>query len=70
VSAEAAAVFRESGMVVRENFGTIDSFEKTETGVRMNFSKDGQQFSTEAALAVVAAHELGLAIGWQAHQAA
>jgi len=54
VSAEAAAVFRESGMVVRENFGTIDSFEKTETGVRMNFSKDGQQFSTEAALAVVA----------------
>src|SRR5271170_7358098 len=59
VSAEAAAVFRESGMVVRENFGTIDSFEKTETGVRMNFSKDGQQFSTEAALAVVA-------IGWMA----
>jgi pyruvate/2-oxoglutarate dehydrogenase complex dihydrolipoamide dehydrogenase (E3) component len=59
VSAEAAAVFRESGMVVRENFGTIDSFEKTDTGVRMNFSKDGQQFSTEAALAVVA-------IGWMA----
>jgi dihydrolipoamide dehydrogenase len=59
VSAEAAAVFLESGMVVRENFGTIDSFEKTDTGVRMNFSKDSQQFSTEAALAVVA-------IGWMA----
>ena len=46
-------------MAVRENFGTINSFEKTNTGVRMNFSKDGQQFSAEATLAVVA-------IGWMA----
>jgi len=46
-------------MVVRENFGTIESFEKTATGVRMNFSKDSQRFSAEAALAVVA-------IGWMA----
>src|SRR6516165_3594960 len=59
VSAAAAAAFRESGMVVRENFGTIESFEKTATGVRMNFSKDSQRFSAEAALAVVA-------IGWMA----
>jgi pyruvate/2-oxoglutarate dehydrogenase complex dihydrolipoamide dehydrogenase (E3) component len=59
VSAQAAAVFRESGMVVRENFGAIDSLEKTATGVRMNFSKDSQQSSAEAALAVVA-------IGWMA----
>ena len=59
VSEAAAAAFRESGMVVRENFGTIESFEKTATAVRMNFSKDGQRFSAEAALAVVA-------IGWMA----
>ena len=59
VSAAVAAAFRESGMVVRENFGTIESFEKTATAVRMNFSKDGQRFSAEAALAVVA-------IGWMA----
>jgi dihydrolipoamide dehydrogenase len=58
VSAEAAAVFRESGMVVRENFGTIDSFENRDRRADELF-KDGQQFSTEAALAVVA-------IGWMA----
>ena len=29
VSAVVATAFRESGMIVRENFGTIDSFEKT-----------------------------------------
>lgn len=57
VSAAAAAAFRESGMVVRENFGTIVSFEKTATGVRMNFSKDGVQLNAEASLVVVA-------IGW------
>jgi dihydrolipoamide dehydrogenase len=59
VAAVAAAAFRESGMVVRENFGAIDSFEKTPTGVRMNFSKDGKRDSVEAALAVVA-------VGWVA----
>jgi dihydrolipoamide dehydrogenase len=57
VAAVAAAAFRESGMVVRENFGSIDSFEKTPAGVRMNFSKDGKRESVEAALAVVA-------VGW------
>src|SRR5207247_729366 len=35
VSAAVSAAFRESGIVVHENFGTIESFEKTPTGVRM-----------------------------------
>jgi hypothetical protein len=53
----AAAVrtaLRKSGIVVRENFGAIESFEKTPAGVRMNFSKNGQRESAEATLAVVA----------------
>ena len=54
VSAAVAAAFRASGMVVRENFGTIESFEKTPAGVRMNFAKNGRQDSVEAALAVMA----------------
>jgi dihydrolipoamide dehydrogenase len=54
--------FRESGMVVRENFGAVESFEKTPTGVRMNFSKEGKRESVEAALAVVA-------LGWVADTA-
>ena len=60
VSAAMAAAFRESGIDVRENFGVIESFEKTSSGVRMNFSKDGQTHSTEATLAVTA-------IGWAAN---
>ena len=59
VSAAVAAAFRESGIVVRENFGDIESFEKTSNGVRMIFAKDGQRDSAEAALAVVA-------VGWVA----
>jgi dihydrolipoamide dehydrogenase len=62
VSAAVAAGFRASGMVVRESFGTIESFEKTPAGVRMNFSKDGRRDETEAALAVVA-------VGWVADTA-
>jgi pyruvate/2-oxoglutarate dehydrogenase complex dihydrolipoamide dehydrogenase (E3) component len=62
VSAAVAAALRESGMVVRENFGTIESFEKTPGGVRMNFVKDGVRQSAEAALAVVA-------VGWMADTA-
>ena len=38
---------------------TIESFEKTPSGVRMNFSKDGDRDSAEASLAVVA-------VGWVA----
>ena len=59
VAAVVATAFRESGIVVRENFGAIESFEKTPTGVRMNFSKDGNRASAEATLAVVA-------VGWAA----
>jgi pyruvate/2-oxoglutarate dehydrogenase complex dihydrolipoamide dehydrogenase (E3) component len=62
VSAEVATAFRESGIMVRENFGEIDSFEKTPIGVRMIFSKDGARESAEAALAVVA-------VGWVANTA-
>jgi pyruvate/2-oxoglutarate dehydrogenase complex dihydrolipoamide dehydrogenase (E3) component len=54
--------FREAGMAVRENFGTIESFEKTSNGVRMIFSKEGTRGSAEAAIVVVA-------IGWVADTA-
>jgi dihydrolipoamide dehydrogenase len=62
ISAAVADAFRESGMVVRENFGEIKSFEKTPNGVRMIFSKNGALDSAEAALAVVA-------VGWVADTA-
>lgn len=62
VAAAIGAAFRASGMVVRENIGAIESFEKTPAGVRMNFSKDGRRDSAEAALAVVA-------VGWMANDA-
>jgi len=60
VSAAVAAAFRESGIDVREDFGSIESFEKTPAGIRMHFSKNGNHESTEATLAVVA-------IGWVAN---
>jgi dihydrolipoamide dehydrogenase len=63
VAAAAAAAFRESGISVHDNFGKIDSFEKTPTGVRMVFTKDGKQESAEATLVVVA-------VGWVADTAA
>lgn len=62
VSASVAAAFRESGIVVHENFGTIERFEKVPGGVRMVFSKDAARGSAEAALAVVA-------VGWVANTA-
>jgi pyruvate/2-oxoglutarate dehydrogenase complex dihydrolipoamide dehydrogenase (E3) component len=62
VSAAVATAFRESGIVVSEDFGDIESFEKTPNGVRMTFSKDGARGSAEAALAVVA-------VGWVANTA-
>ncbi len=62
IAAAVAAAFRESGIVVREDFGAIESFEKTPTGVRMNFSKNGKRDSVEATLAVVA-------VGWAADTA-
>jgi dihydrolipoamide dehydrogenase len=60
VSAAVAAAFRESGIAVREDFGSIESFEKTPAGIRMHFSKNGDCYSTQARLAVVA-------IGWVAN---
>ena len=51
-----------SGIVVHENFGAVESFEKTPTGVRMIFSRNGNRESAEATLAV-------LAIGWVADTA-
>jgi len=60
VAAEVARGFRAAGIEIREGFGTIDSFEKTPNGVRMNFSKDGVRDHADATLAVVA-------VGWTAN---
>ena len=62
VSAVVADAFREAGIRVRENFGKIESFEKTSTGVRMIFSKDGALNRAEAAVVVAA-------VGWAADTA-
>jgi pyruvate/2-oxoglutarate dehydrogenase complex dihydrolipoamide dehydrogenase (E3) component len=62
VSAAVADAFRAAGVIVREDFGVIDSFEKTPNGVRIIFTKDGHRDSAEAALAVVA-------VGWVADAA-
>lgn len=63
VSTAVAAAFRQSGIVVHEGFGAIESFEKTPGGVRMNFRKDDRRENAEAAIAVVA-------VGWIANTAA
>jgi pyruvate/2-oxoglutarate dehydrogenase complex dihydrolipoamide dehydrogenase (E3) component len=62
ISAAVATAFRNTGIAVRENFGAIESFEKTPSGVRMNYCQDGDRNSAEASLAVVA-------VGWQANTA-
>jgi len=62
VSAAMANALRESGIEVREAFGAIESFEKASDGIRMHYSKDGQQEKAEASLAVIA-------IGWAANTA-
>lgn len=62
VSAAVAAALRSSGIVVNENFGSIESFEKSSSGLRMNFAKNGERQTAEAALAVVA-------VGWVANTA-
>jgi dihydrolipoamide dehydrogenase len=54
VSVAVAAAFRESGIVVRENFGDIERFEKTPNGIRMVFASNSEKHTAEAALAVVA----------------
>jgi pyruvate/2-oxoglutarate dehydrogenase complex dihydrolipoamide dehydrogenase (E3) component len=60
VSATVAELFRESGIIVRAAFGTIESFEKTSNGIRMNVLRNGQREAAEATLAVTA-------IGWAAN---
>jgi hypothetical protein len=62
VSAAAATAFRQSGITVQESFGSIESFEETPAGVRMTYSRNGQRFTAEAAIAVVA-------VGWVADTA-
>jgi pyruvate/2-oxoglutarate dehydrogenase complex dihydrolipoamide dehydrogenase (E3) component len=62
VSRSVAQAFRESGIDVRENFGAIESFEKTMAGIRMFLRKDNKRESAEASLAVSA-------IGWVANTA-
>ncbi len=62
VSVAVAEAFRRSGVEVRESFGSVDSFEKTTTGVRMCFSKNGVRETAEAGLVVSA-------IGWRANTA-
>lgn len=62
ISAAVASAFRSSGIVIKENFGEIESFERTPSGVRMNYCRDGDHGSAEASLAVVA-------VGWQANTA-
>jgi pyruvate/2-oxoglutarate dehydrogenase complex dihydrolipoamide dehydrogenase (E3) component len=57
VSAAVTAAFRESGIVIREGFGEIESFLSTPGGVRMVFVKDGMRQTADAAIAVVA-------VGW------
>jgi pyruvate/2-oxoglutarate dehydrogenase complex dihydrolipoamide dehydrogenase (E3) component len=57
VSEAIAAAFTDAGIVVRENFGSIERFEKTSNGVRMVFTKEGKRDSAEAAVVVVA-------VGW------
>jgi pyruvate/2-oxoglutarate dehydrogenase complex dihydrolipoamide dehydrogenase (E3) component len=59
VSAAVAAGFRGAGIIVREGFGAIESFEAVRGGVRMSFVNEGRRESAEAELAVVA-------IGWSA----
>jgi dihydrolipoamide dehydrogenase len=62
VSAVVADAFVAAGIRVRQNFGKIESFKKTSTGVCMMFSKDGVLNSAEASLVVAA-------VGWAADTA-
>jgi len=62
VSAAITAAFRSANIAVHENIGSIEGFEKTPSGVRMIFSRDGIRDSAEATLAVVA-------VGWVADTA-
>jgi pyruvate/2-oxoglutarate dehydrogenase complex dihydrolipoamide dehydrogenase (E3) component len=60
VSIAVEQAFQQSGIEVIKEFGAIEAFEKTSTGIRMLFRKDDILRSAEATLAVVA-------IGWIAN---
>lgn len=62
VSTVVARAFRESGITVHENFGTIDGFERSAGGVRMMYSNHGTRLHDEVSVAIVA-------IGWAADTA-
>src|SRR5262249_50911695 len=55
VAAAVKSALCASGIDVQDHFGTIDSFEKTSAGVRMNYSKGGRKNRVEAGVAIVAA---------------
>jgi pyruvate/2-oxoglutarate dehydrogenase complex dihydrolipoamide dehydrogenase (E3) component len=63
VSAVVADAFRASGILVHEGFGRIDRFEKTDTGVRMLFSRGGVSDQAEAEIVVVATGWLADTVG-------
>lgn len=63
VSAAVAEQMRRSGVEVHEGFGVIERFERTPTGIRMVYARDGETLRAEAGLAVAA-------IGWTAETAA
>ncbi len=67
VSTAVAAAFRESGIAVREDFGSIESFEKTPAGIRMNFSKNGNRESAQATLELwpLAGSQILLSWSWR-----
>lgn len=62
VSSAVAKAFRDSGITVHENFGTIDRFERIPDGVRMTYSNHGTRLNDEASVVIVA-------IGWAADTA-
>jgi pyruvate/2-oxoglutarate dehydrogenase complex dihydrolipoamide dehydrogenase (E3) component len=59
VAGAVATALRDLGVKIHERFGRITAFEKTASGVRMHYSKEGESTSAEAAQAVVA-------VGWMA----
>ena len=63
VSAAVSDAYREAGISVHEDFGSVERFEKTPDGVRMVYSDRGVARTAEASLVVVA-------IGFRADAAA
>lgn len=62
VSAVVARAFRDSGITIYERVGTINGFEKSAGGVRVNYSRNGTSRDDEASVVIVA-------IGWAADTA-